>query len=133
MKNKMLKIIFIITGILVSIGVAFFIITSIIIGLHIQKQCNTAKAKYGNNCINGLIATLEDEKNDFRTRNDAIWALGQLGNETAYNTLNSFYTGIIPDREPLDEGISQYELQKALKLTSGGINGTAWVWRWWVE
>lgn len=131
--KKFQKIIFAIVGIVILLGILFFVTVSIIIGNHVQKQCYTAKAKYGDDCINGLIATLQDEKNDFRTRNDAIWALGQLGEKKAHAILNAYYTGNIPDREPLDKVISQYELKKALKLTSDGINGTAWVWRWWVE
>ena len=133
MNSKLFKIIIIITSIVVALGIIFFITTSVIIGLHIRKQCTVARDKYNSACVPSLISTLGDESNDFRTRNDAIWALGQLGDERSAQTLESYYTGKIPDREPLDQMISQYELRKAIILTNGGINGTAWVWRWWVE
>jgi hypothetical protein len=57
-----------------------------------------------------------------RHRNSAIWALGQLGDGRALPALERYYMGIIPDREPFDEMISQYELNKALHLAKGGTN-----------
>ncbi|MDD4026597.1 MAG: HEAT repeat domain-containing protein [Candidatus Shapirobacteria bacterium] len=77
-----------------------------------------------------MISLLEDENRGFRARNSAIWALGQLGNPNSLPTLQKFYTGNIPDREPLDKTISQYELKKAINLTSGGKNITAIFWRY---
>jgi hypothetical protein len=43
------------------------------------------------------------------------------------------YTGNIPPREPLDAMISQYELRKAVDLTSGGTNMLAIFWRYGVD
>ena len=71
----------------------------------------------------------KNEDEDFRTRNYAIWSLGQLGDKQALPALEKFYTGNIPEREPYDEGISQYELKKAIALLQGGANVTAVVWR----
>jgi hypothetical protein len=62
-------------------------------------------------------------------RNRAIWALGQLGDERALLVFEKYYTGEIPEREPLSEVISQYELKKAIKMAEGGVNLSAWVWR----
>ncbi|MBU0670614.1 hypothetical protein KKF29_00480 [Patescibacteria group bacterium] len=39
------------------------------------------------------------------------------------------YSGDMPEREPLDKSISQYELKKAVNLYEGGFNATAFVWR----
>jgi hypothetical protein len=55
--------------------------------------------------------------------------LGEFGGSRALPVLQKYYTGNIPDREPLDEMISQYELKKAIELASGGPNITAWLWR----
>ena len=72
---------------------------------------------------------MEDDTRGFRVRNEAIWALGQLGDSRALPALQRLYTGNIPPREPLDAGISQYELRKAVALTSGGQNPLALFWR----
>jgi len=55
--------------------------------------------------------------------------LGQLGDNRTLPVLQSYYTGDIPEREPLDKTISQYELKKAINLTSGGFNMSAIIWR----
>jgi hypothetical protein len=55
--------------------------------------------------------------------------LGELGDSRALPTLKSLYTGNIPERESLYKTISQYELKKAIALTSGEPNITAFIWR----
>jgi len=113
-----------------SIFLLFFFIICTWIGYDVKNQCLTAKRSYGeNNCTTALVTLLNDENRSFRERNYAIWALGQLGDEAALPTLESYYTGIIPEREPLDEMISQYELKKAINLARGGTNITAMFWR----
>jgi hypothetical protein len=72
---------------------------------------------------------LEDENRSFKARNSAIWALGQFGDSRALPVLEKYYTGNIPDREPLNGTISQYELKKAIKLAKGGTNISAFIWR----
>lgn len=113
-----------------SIGLLFFFIATVWIGHEAKSLCQSARWHYGGDCVEALIAQLEDENRGFRDRNHAIWALGQLGDARALPALSAFYTGIIPEREPLDEMISQYELKKALALVRGGTNITAWLWRW---
>lgn len=107
----------------------FFFIAGVWIGYEAKNICKTAQREYGGTCVNSLIAQLEDEGRGFRARNDAVWALGQLGDGSALPVLEKYYTGNIPDREPLDKMISQYELKKAINLASGGFNITAWLWR----
>jgi hypothetical protein len=115
----------------ISIFVLFFIITNVWIGYEAKKICQEARWEYKKtDCVEALIDTLDDENQGYRTRNHAIWALGQFGDSRALPVLQKYYTGDIPDREPLDDMISQYELKKALNLASGGLNITAWAWRW---
>lgn len=116
-----------------SIFLLFFVITCTWIGYDVKKQCSEAKKDYQGDCVESLINLLNDEKRSFRERNSAVWALGQLGDNRALSTLQSYYTGNIPDREPLNESISQYELKKAVNLTSGGANIAAWAWRFGIE
>ncbi len=120
-----------------SIFLLFFIISCVWIGYEVKNQCREAKREYlpvgrpavEMDCVEALISVLNNENKDFRVRNSAIWALGQLGDSRALPTLQSYYTGNIPPREPLDKSISQYELKKAINLTSGGLNITAIFWR----
>lgn len=113
-----------------SIFLLFLMITGVWIGHEAKKLCQEAKWEYKQeDCVEALMMTLNDEKQGYRTRNHAIWALGQLGDDRALPVLQKYYTDNIPDREPLDEMISQYELKKAINLTSGGLNIIAWMWR----
>lgn len=118
----------------VSLFCLFFIITGIWIGHEAKRLCQEAKWEYQKtDCVEALMATLDDEKQGYRTRNHAIWALGQFGDDRALPLLQKYYTANIPDREPLDENISQYELKKAMDLTSGGTNIASWMWRFGIE
>jgi hypothetical protein len=127
--NKIKEKLFYLIAIGISIFFLFFFITTIWIGYEAKNLCQNAKWQYGGDCVEALIATLNDEHQGYRTRNHAIWALGQFGDSRALPILQKYYTGNIPDREPLDKTISQYELKKAVNLTNGGLNITAWAWR----
>ncbi len=112
-----------------SLFLLFFFIACTWIGFEVKSLCQSATTSYGGTCPDSLIMSLQDDTNSFKSRNDAIWALGQIGDPKALPVLQSFYTGIIPDREPYNGTISQYELKKAINLTSGGTNISAFIWR----
>lgn len=116
-----------------SIFLLFFVIASIWIGYDVKAQCELAQAEYRGDCVEALTSLLKDENRGFRPRNHAIWALGQLGDRRALPILQQYYTGIIPDREPLDQTISQYELKKAVNLAAGGPNIPAIFWRYGMD
>lgn len=104
-----------------------FITSLIWIRFDVMSQCLDAQREYGDDCVNALTRLLQDEERGFYARNDAIFALGQLGDRRAIPALETYYTGIIPAREPLDRGISQYELKKALRWCEEG-NMTSWMY-----
>lgn len=113
-----------------SIVALFFFVGGVWIGHEAKRLCQEAKWEYKKDgCVEALINQLDDEKQGFRTRNHAIWALGQFGDSRALPVLEKYSTGIVPDREPLDEMISQYELEKAMRAIKEGVNITAWTWR----
>jgi hypothetical protein len=124
-------------GLIAAIGASvvllFFIIGCIWIGYEVKAQCKEVKDQYGGDCVEAMIDLLKDENQSFKARNSAIWALGQLGDDRALPVLKSFYTGDMPEREPLNQVISQYELVKAINLTSGGKNVTAVFWRYGIN
>ena len=133
MKEKLLYSIAIGTGIFFL----FFVVGCTWIGYEVKRECKDAQREYlpgGRqvsqfDCVEALITQLNDENRGYRARNDAVWALGQLGDPRALPELKRYWTGNIPDREPLDGMISQYELKKAINLTNGGLNITAFLWR----
>jgi len=108
-----------------------FVATCVLIGSHVKSRCKEAKQAYGMelDCVSALTMLVNDENQDFRPRNNAIWALGQLGDSRALTALQKYYTGNIPAKESLDRAISQYELKKAINLARGGLNLTAIFWR----
>ena len=118
----------------ISLFVLFFVISCVWIGYEVKDRCKQAQQDYGNTtCSQALTSLLQDETRSFASRNSAIWTLGQLGNPESLPVLENFYTGNIPDREPINGGISQYELKKAINLTGGGLNLTAPFWRYSIE
>lgn len=128
--NDFKQKLFYLVSVSVSIFLLFFFIVNIWIGHEVKNLCQNAKWQYKNSdCVSALITQLDDENQAFRNRNHAIWALGQSGDNRALPTLEKYYTGQIPQKEPLDKVISQYELKKAIELAKGGLNITAWVWR----
>lgn len=124
MNNKQdLLLYFILTGIVVFF--LFFVISSAGIGYSVDSQCAEAKIVYDQNtCLSALSAKLNDESNSFKERNDAIWALGQLGDKEALKLLNGYYTGYDGGKSKYNEAISQYELKKAIELLESGFNLT---------
>lgn len=131
--KKMLHTVLYIGAVGASVFLLFFVICCVWIGYDVKQQCQTATRTYGGDCVTALSALLSDEHRGFRERNNAIWALGQLGDNRAYPLLKRMYTGNIPAREPLDGMISQYELKKAVLLTNGGFNMTAVFWRYGIK
>lgn len=117
----------------VSIFFLFFVICCTWIGYDVKTKCQDVKAEYGGDCTQALISLLNDGNRGFKARNSAIWALGQLGDNRALSVLQSYYTGDIPNREPLAKVISQYELKKAINLANGGTNITAIFWRYGIN
>lgn len=117
----------------ICIALLFFVISVTWIGLEVKSLCVSAQSDYAGDCVESLVALVQDEGRGYRNRNSAIWALGQLGDSRAQPVLAGMYTGVIPPREPLDAGISQYELRKAVDLTSGGQNPLAVFWRFGIE
>jgi len=106
-----------------------FTILAVWIRFDVKVLCRDATSLYDSDCIVALMNLAQDKTRDFASRNHAIWALGQLGDERSSSVLQSMYTGNIPSREPLERTVSQYELRKAITLTSGGSNPLSLLWR----
>jgi hypothetical protein len=107
-----------IAGILMSIYAV-----SLVIEDSVRQKCVRAQEFYAGDCVAALSSVLVDEDKSFREKNDAIWTLGQLGDDRALPLLEPMYTGEI-NKTKYDADISQYELMKAVKLIRGGFNVT---------
>ncbi len=112
-----------------SIFLLFYIIACTWIGYEVKNICQIAQHQYTGDCVQSLSQLITDETQSFHSRNDGIWSLGQLGDSRALPALQSLYNGNIPQREPYDDMVSQYELKKAINLANGGTNISAFVWR----
>ena len=80
----------------------------------VKEICTNAQEKYQKTCPQSLIKLLANQSESFHDKNDAIWTIGRMRSEEALPTLQKLYTGIIPDREPYDSVLSQYEIRKAI-------------------
>lgn len=131
-KNMLLNTMVKIAGYVSAVGVSIFFLLIFIsftwIRHDVKTQCENVKKEYGKDCVESLILTLKDEQKSYKDRNSAIWALGQLADKRALSVLKSYYTGNIPQREPLHKTISQYELKKAIRWCEEG-NITSWMYK----
>ena len=118
---------------LISLGVIFFIfiflISVNIIGYSVKNKCKIAQQKYNGDCVEALISYLKDEKNDYYSRNSAIWALGQLGDNRSLETLQSYYTEFKGEKCNRSKELSQLELQRAIGYMEDNPNITTFFWR----
>lgn len=123
------KIIVYIAVIIILFFILMFLTSAILIGSSVREECKIAQEKYGGECVEALIKLVDDSSTQYG-KNRAVWALGQLGDERGLPILEKYYTGESDFKGgKWDEGISQYELSKAIKLLKGGLNISAFVWR----
>lgn len=123
------KIIFWTIGIGALLLVTSFVASGFVIGQSVKDKCDAAIKQYQGECITALMQLVDDKAASFHDRNDAIWALGQLGESQSLPVLEKYYTGHENERGSYNSEISQYELMKAIKLTQGGFNATVLIWR----
>jgi HEAT repeat protein len=107
-----------------------FFISAKAIGISVKNQCAINQDMYSADCVEVLIKLIEDETIEYEEKNSAIWALGQLGDKRSLSLLQEYCTGYNSEsKTKRNEALSQYELHKAIKLSKGGFNFTAFVWR----
>lgn len=116
-------------GLLVLTGTftLFFLSTCAWIGFSVKEKCQVAQEQYGGNCTAALMQYLQDESgHSLKERNQAIWALGQIGDRKALPLLKKYYTG---EECRHDKFLCQYELKKAINLIESGFNATSFMWK----
>ncbi|OGF99572.1 hypothetical protein A2Y99_04370 [Candidatus Gottesmanbacteria bacterium RBG_13_37_7] len=121
-------VIAVLTGILFLFIVSIFY-TFYIIRRDVYKTCRQAKVLSGKNCVQSLIALIRSDTNSYRSRNTAIWALGQLADKNALPFLYELYQSLPEQKKcPYDQFICKYEVQKAIKWCERG-NITSWMYK----
>jgi len=126
-KKRLYKYLIFIGTIGFSLFTLLIVITFVWIRHDVTTNCLEATIKYGGNCTAALINLLEDDNQNFRSKNSAVWTLGQLADDRALPILFKLSTGNIPTREPYNNTLSQYELKKAIKWCQQG-NWTSWMY-----
>jgi hypothetical protein len=96
----------------------------------VRSTCTAATDSYGGSCITALVTTIESEAEPFKKRNQAIWALGQIGDKRAIPVLKKLYTGEAIEK-PCNTAkkICQYGVKKALEQCEGKFSLTRWMFR----
>ncbi len=121
-----LKLIFFV---FVTAFIAGWVVLSTWVGYRVHEACIIATKHYSGRCSEALEKIVDEGSFGYRSRNDAIWALGQLGDRRSLRTLERYYAGSVPSRENYDQTLSQYELRKAIDLITAEQNLTALWWR----
>jgi hypothetical protein len=95
----------------------------------VEERCVLAQKEFGGDCVEALIAVFESDQQPFYQKNEAIWALGQIGDRRALPALEKMYTGE-PCEKPCNSRmtICQYGLEKAIKNCKGFNLGRV-VWK----
>lgn len=98
-----------------AIAVSLFVLLGII-RFEARATGNRAVKRFGGDRIDGLAAQVACGQCSLRERNNAVWALGVLGDRRALPVLKAHYTGGKCDH---DANLCQYELGKAIMKIEG--------------
>ncbi len=95
--------------------------------INVSKSCKNVKNKYGTDCVDGMIKTLESVNTSAEEKNHAIWVLGKLADKKASPTLRSLYARSLSKYGALDKKINERKLVKAMNRCSKD-NYTNWMY-----
>jgi hypothetical protein len=97
----------------------------------VRGVCRSATARYPGDNVEALIALIESDDASFREKNQAIWALGQIGDDRALPVLRKLDSEE-PQPKPYnaDAYIVQYSVEKAIRQIEGGFIMTRWMYYW---
>ena len=96
----------------------------------VRNVCGSATARYPGDNVEALIALVESQDASFREKNQAIWALGQIGDERALPLLRKLDTDDSQSRPyDADSYIVEYSVEKAIGQIESGFTLTRWMYR----
>ena len=116
---------------IVVIGALVLWLTMHWISSDVRAACHEARQEFEGDCVEALAAYASSDQRFFEERNDAIWALGEIGDRRAVPALQELLHTANPCESPCNvrKCICQYSLEKAIRLCEG-LNIARWVWRW---
>jgi hypothetical protein len=82
------------------------------IRLAVSAAAHDAERRFGQGRVDSLLRVVDCETCGLRTRERAVWALGELGDGRAVPALRAHLSGHKCDH---DRGLCQYELNKAIR------------------
>ncbi|MBN2087830.1 HEAT repeat domain-containing protein [Candidatus Peregrinibacteria bacterium] len=113
---------------IVLIGVSFFTLSLLGMRSDVKTACYEAINIFEGDCTDALIQIVASDDFDYRQKNHAVWALGQLADRKSLDFLLSIYADsseVIPcDR---NSNLCREELDKAIKWCNNG-NITSWMY-----
>jgi len=119
-------------GFLVLVGVGLILLLFPLVGYKIHKPvksiCESAQQEFPGDCVEALIAFIESDRHTYKEKNQAVWAIGNFGDERALPTLEKLYTGDpCPKPCPKDTYICQYGLEKSIRFSKSGTLLSPWM------
>lgn len=95
-------------GVLGLAGLSFLLSC---IGWEVRRLSSSAMRQFGGDRVTALTRLVDRETIPLNRKNEAVWALGQLGDARVLSTLGKWYYGGPCNH---DSTICQYELKKPL-------------------
>ena len=112
------------------ITVLELVVAELMIGPAVRDFSQTAQAQFPGKRIEALMAMVDCESCNLGDRNNAVWALGQLGDQRALPVLEKYYAGA-KGYQP--NNLSQNRLRIALRHVRhedyNRFESVVWRWR----
>lgn len=88
-----------------------------------------AKNEFGLDTVESLMAVIKSKRSSFKEKNNAIFALGQIGDKRALPILIQLDTDEIQEK-PWDSSkyIVQYKVEKATEQVNSSFSLTRWMY-----
>ena len=95
----------------------------------VKQVAQAARTKFPGDSVQALVACLQSDDVSFQDKNEAVWALGQIGDNRALQPLKNLYTGVECEKPCSKKNkICQYELEKAVEFCGGKFSATKWMY-----
>ena len=95
----------------------------------VESIRNLAGERYGGDKVFALLSLAGDEQAPFKLRNEACWALGQLGDARALPVLQKLDTDEDQAKPWNGDGaIVQYTVEKAIRQINSDFSLTRWMY-----
>ncbi len=116
------------TGVALLSAAVSIVLLSLSIELGFRSICETTTQKHPGDRTHALLACVESSEDSWRAKNQALWALGHLGDRSALPPLRKHLTGKPCDHE--NDLCCQGELREAIqKLEANQFDLPAFLWR----